>query len=128
MLVYSFLAAGLFVIVLVNFRNSEAIALVDRIAISFVVAGVALLPLSMWLIFIPSFALIVLGAIGLAIPTKGFYEKRDERRKIRKSLMDQTANGMCPNCARVLPMTAAECPNCNADFGPGATWKVGRDT
>lgn len=128
MLVYSFLAAGLIVIFLVNFRNSEAVALIDRVAISLVIAGVALLPLSMWLFFIPSFALIILGAVGLAIPTKGFYERRDARRRMGETLLNQTANGLCPNCDCVLPMRAPACPNCEADFGPGAAWKVGRDT
>ena len=128
MLVYSFLAAGLIVIFLVNFRNSEAVALIDRVAISLVIAGVALLPLSMWLLFIPSFALIILGAVGLAIPTKGFYERRDARRRMGETLLNQTANGLCPNCDCVLPMSAPACPNCDADFGSGSACKGGRDT
>ena len=32
--------------------------------------------------------------------------------------------GICPNCLAVIPLASAECPTCNALFGPDSQWKI----
>lgn len=34
------------------------------------------------------------------------------------------ANGLCPNCKAILPISAERCSKCSAEFGPGSSWKV----
>ena len=126
MLVSTFLIAGLLGVFLVNFRKSEDVAWSDRASISLLIAGIATLPLSVRLAFISSFALLILGAICLAIPSRDFYQQRNARRSARKFLAEQGgAEGLCPNCDFVLPVDAPRCHNCDAEFGPGSAWKVG---
>lgn len=128
MLTYLFVAAGLLGVFLVNFQTSKTIAPVDRLAISLLIAGVATVPLSSWLLFTPSIALIVLGAIGLAIPTKSFYARRNARRELLERLRNAGGtHGLCPNCDCVLFISAANCSTCGASFGPGSAWKVSLD-
>ena len=32
--------------------------------------------------------------------------------------------GICPNCSKIIPLDAVECPHCPAVFGPESAWKV----
>ena len=33
-------------------------------------------------------------------------------------------SGLCPNCDAQIPLNAAECVRCKAQFGPGSVWQV----
>ena len=37
---------------------------------------------------------------------------------------DTATQGRCPNCEKVIPLAAAACEHCQAQFGEGAAWKV----
>ena len=52
-------AGGLFA---VNYKTSHRIAPVDRVALSLLIVGFGSVPLTFWLLFLPSFAIIIVGA------------------------------------------------------------------
>ncbi|MBA4327688.1 MAG: hypothetical protein C0428_05625 [Polaromonas sp.] len=81
MFFYSWLLVGFLVLVLFNYGPVDKIAPVDRIGFSLFIIGIGIIPWSMWLFFLPSFALMILGAILIVfVPTDDYYRRRDERR------------------------------------------------
>lgn len=81
MFFYSWLFVGFLVLVLFNYGPIDKIAPVDRIGFSLFIMGIGILPWSLWLLFIPSFALMIIGAILIIfVPTDDYYRRRNERR------------------------------------------------
>lgn len=64
------------------------------------------------------FPLIVLGAVAFAI--------KPTRRSPIKAAGASDETGVCPNCDSEIPLRAAECPVCKADFGEGSAWAIAR--
>lgn len=44
----------------------------------------------------------------------------DEEQKAYERL----PKGICPNCDGIIPLASADCPKCQAYFGPGSAWGV----
>ncbi len=63
MFVYSWLLVGFVVLVLFNCLPAVKTALLFRLGFSLLIVGVGILPLSLWLFFIPSIALMIIGVI-----------------------------------------------------------------
>lgn len=81
MLVYTILGLGALAIFLVNYRQSEAIALSDRVSLSLLIAALASVAVSWFLFFLPTFGLLIAAIVGLMLPTKAFYVERNLRRR-----------------------------------------------
>jgi hypothetical protein len=81
MFFYAWLSVGFLVLVLFNWGPSDKIAPVDRIGFSLFIIGIGILPWSMQLLFLPSFALMITGAVLIVfVPTGDYYTRRNERR------------------------------------------------
>jgi len=81
MFFYSWLFVWSLVLIVFNYGPVDKIAPADRIGFSLFIIGIGIIPLSMWLIFLPTFALMIIGAILIVfVPTDDYYRQRNERR------------------------------------------------
>ncbi len=118
----------------INYKASEKVAPTDRLGLSLLCVGFGTIPVFFWLVFIPNFFFIILGAVVfLLVPTDQFYERRNLRRRQVEALRAAAAQtiaaggvplGLCPSCDEVLQVDVQECPKCHATFGQYARWRV----
>lgn len=118
----------------VNYKTSEKVAPTDRLGLSLLCVGFGTIPIFFWLVFLPNFFFIIVGAVVfLLVPTDQFYERRNLRRRKVEALRAAAAHtsvnggtpvGLCTNCDAVLPVDSKECTACHASFGQYARWKV----
>ena len=86
MVTFVWLTFALIALILFNYGPVDKIAPVDRIGFSLVIIGVGIIPLSMWMVFLPTFALIILGVILIVfVPTGDYYRQRNERRALESA-------------------------------------------
>ena len=118
----------------INYKTSENVAPTVRLGLSLLCVGFGTIPIFFWLVFIPNFFFIALGAVVfLMVPTDQFYERRNSRRRQVEALKAAAARtaaagsvplGLCPNCEEVLPIDSPKCPRCHAAFTQDARWRV----